>query len=301
MKRSIVKQGPSTLMVSIPTKWVKKYDIKKGDQVDVEESSRGLLISTGASQRLKLKDIRLLSSNKDYIWREISAAYVSGYEEIRIDYKTDESYIFIEEYVLPTFTGFEIVEHGKNHCVLKQILKEDVSEFNTILRRIFLNLIHTSDVFLDILETGKGHNRIIPLQKTNNRQTYYLKRLLTREKYINEDKTNFAYSTVFLLELLANQYKYCTWIMDKDTIKHNDDKIISLYKEIHKKIELVYKLYFSYSPELFEKIKNDTIFVDSRTGEVIDDIGSDPKIIHYFISIIEKLNYIAYQIHSINS
>ena len=44
MKRKIVKHGPISLTVSLPSKWVKKRNLKAGDEVEVEEHNNGLFI-----------------------------------------------------------------------------------------------------------------------------------------------------------------------------------------------------------------------------------------------------------------
>jgi len=303
MKRSIVQQGPSTLMVSIPMKWVKKYNLKKGMQVDIEEKGRDLLITTESKKEPKKKEIKLLNSDKGYIWRVLSAAYVSGYDEIKVEYPTAESFETIENFALNTFVGFEIIEHHKNYCVLKQILIEDPKEFETIMRRIFLTLLHASEQFLSILETGKNLESIFPLERTNNRQTYYLRRILTKEGFAREEKTTFASVLVFLLEQLMNEYKYSTWEIEKRKNKKAQKEIIEHYKKIHKKMELIYELYFSYSQELFEKIKNKTVRIDTKgkTDNNLRLIKKDPVLMVYLMGMIEKLNYISFQIHGINS
>ena len=35
MKRRVIKQGPSTLVVSLPISWVKSLSVQKGDELDV--------------------------------------------------------------------------------------------------------------------------------------------------------------------------------------------------------------------------------------------------------------------------
>ena len=45
MKRKIVKQGAATLMISLPSKWCKKFGLKKGDEVDIETANDSLLVS----------------------------------------------------------------------------------------------------------------------------------------------------------------------------------------------------------------------------------------------------------------
>ena len=52
---------------------------------------------------------------------------------------------------------------------------------------------------------------------------------------------------------------------------------------------------------LFEQIRNKTINVNSKTGENMQIINNDPPIMHYLLNMIDKLNYISYQIHGINS
>ena len=36
MKRKVVKQGKSTLMISLPSKWVKDNNINRGDEIDLQ-------------------------------------------------------------------------------------------------------------------------------------------------------------------------------------------------------------------------------------------------------------------------
>ena len=301
MKRNIVQQGPSTLMVSIPSKWVKKYNLKKGMQVEVEEKGRDLFISTHNLLESKKKEISLLHSNHYYIWRELVAAYVSGYDEITVKYSNVESYEFIEQHVLPAFIGFEIVEHKTDYCVLKKIAHEEIQDFQIIMRRIFLTLLHASEQFLHILKTSQDINTIEPLERTNNRQTYYLTRLLTKEGYEKQDKTTFASTLVFLLEQLMNQYKYCAWAIKRQKANKVKSKIIEYYEQVHKKLEQLYELYFSYSQVKFEQFRNRTTNIDSRTGEGIDLIKEYPIVMYYILSMIEKMNYASYQIQGIQN
>ena len=49
MQRKVNQIGPSTLMVSLPSKWVKRYNVKKGDSLelffDLQENAIFLLIN----------------------------------------------------------------------------------------------------------------------------------------------------------------------------------------------------------------------------------------------------------------
>ncbi|MBW2987388.1 AbrB/MazE/SpoVT family DNA-binding domain-containing protein, partial [Candidatus Woesearchaeota archaeon] len=45
MKRKVVKQGSATLTVSLPTSWTKKYNIKPGDEIEMEVQDKAILIT----------------------------------------------------------------------------------------------------------------------------------------------------------------------------------------------------------------------------------------------------------------
>jgi hypothetical protein len=40
IKRKVILHGPSTLTVSLPSKWVKNHNIKKGDELNIEETEK---------------------------------------------------------------------------------------------------------------------------------------------------------------------------------------------------------------------------------------------------------------------
>ena len=52
MKRKVVKHGPSTLIISIPSGWAKKYSVKQGDELDVDEQGSRLIIDNKGEKQL---------------------------------------------------------------------------------------------------------------------------------------------------------------------------------------------------------------------------------------------------------
>ena len=45
--------GPSSLVVSLPSKWVKQIGVKAGDEIHVEELTNGLHLSVNGSKKTK--------------------------------------------------------------------------------------------------------------------------------------------------------------------------------------------------------------------------------------------------------
>lgn len=81
MKRKVNLVGQNTLTVSLPTKWTKRMNIGKGDEIDIEEEN-GTLIIRKESTIKKGKTIDLNLSGKDFITNAISRYYKIGYHII---------------------------------------------------------------------------------------------------------------------------------------------------------------------------------------------------------------------------
>ena len=46
MIRKIIKQGHNTLTMTLPSNWVKKFNLTPGDEIDLSERDNGLFITT---------------------------------------------------------------------------------------------------------------------------------------------------------------------------------------------------------------------------------------------------------------
>ncbi len=84
MRRKVIKQGHNTLTVTLPGKWVNKMGIKPGDELDVIDQDRGLLISTEKGPNLSSITVDISDLTPALIWRYILSAYRAGYDEIRV-------------------------------------------------------------------------------------------------------------------------------------------------------------------------------------------------------------------------
>ena len=84
MRRKVIKQGHNTLTVTLPGKWVNKMGIKPGDELDVTDQDRGLLISTEKGPNLSSITVDISDLTPALIWRYILSAYRAGYDEIRV-------------------------------------------------------------------------------------------------------------------------------------------------------------------------------------------------------------------------
>lgn len=199
MIRKVIKQGPSTLVVSLPSKWVKKNQIKQGDEILIEEEDNKIQVSP-TNLRSKEKSITVETDNMygSTIIRLVNSAYKSGYDEIRVVFKNDkidykrETNIrdFIED-ITSYLIGFEITSQTKNRFVLRQISGTDTESFESVASRV-LFMIKEMFEQLDLgMEDSKELEKIKKMDKNINKFTNYGLRILNKSK--SERKDYYAF------------------------------------------------------------------------------------------------------------
>jgi phosphate uptake regulator len=320
MKRRIIKQGHNTLTITLPSKWAHNFNINAGDEVDLIEQGSDLKISTEKKNNgEEIAIINIEGVKIPIVWRLISSAYRAGYDEIKIifeekgfrDIYTAFTYDTIQalkddkeeqlssleaiQALVNRFVGFEIVEHKKNYCIIKDLGQTSSKEFQNALRRIFLLLKTMSDAVLDSLKEGKKDElKGIHIIDTNlDRFEDFCLRILNKEGYSNFKKTPTIYSLIFMLELVGDEYKRLGIHILK--MKKNGKNIITFVEHTHNMIELFYDLYYNFTKEkadctyeldkqdakMFEKVKT------SLTDEEAEIMHHIKKIDRFIISLIE--------------
>lgn len=157
MQRKVNLIGPSTLMVSLPSVWVKKYHIKKGDVIQVEEQDNKLTITPATTYQPQPKkaSILLSSATTSLARYYLIAAYRSGADEIRMEckqetitdaerkkvYKTRD---FLKM-ALENMVGMEMMKSTPTEVIIKEIAAIKQEELENIIRRVFFTLTITFD------------------------------------------------------------------------------------------------------------------------------------------------------------
>ena len=91
MKRKVSQIGPSTLMVSLPTKWVKEHNVRKGDELDVSTEQNQVYFSI-TERKVKNRKCTLdISQFSQYsLARYLEMCYIHNYNEISLFYQNTE-------------------------------------------------------------------------------------------------------------------------------------------------------------------------------------------------------------------
>ena len=244
MKRKLVQQGPTTLMVSLPSQWIKQNNLKKGNDVDIEQEKDSLMIYAKAPET-KYETVNIdLSELPRLTERIITSHFNKGTDEIHIKFPNSNTFNKIQK-AMDFIVGFEIIEQKENSCILKSISTFSMDDFDKMVRRVFFMLFDMSDSLLDALKKKEYQRleKIALLEETNNKFTNFCKRLLNKNIYKDQKTTNVMYVIVRYLEKLADEYKYICQHAKKGKVV--DKEVISLLENTNKYIRqfsnLLYK------------------------------------------------------------
>ena len=272
IKRKVVLHGDSTLTISLPARWAKKFNIKKGDELNVEENEREIRITNDKEITLDKKQFSVGNLRRLGI-SYITSLYRSGYDEIHLDYNNNDYIETIHDVLSNEITGFEIVKQGNNYCVIKD-LTGSKDEFNTALRRIWLLTLDLADETLNSIKKNNVNNlkNIYFMDDSINKFSNYCLRLLNKKVYVNYSKTPLYYYLIKSLEELADKYKDLYKFYLNNKVKIND-KSLETYDKINGHLNEYYNLFYSYDKEKMENLFNETKSTYEKTLKLNSNIS----------------------------
>src|SRR3989338_465513 len=160
MKRKVIQIANSTQLVSLPRKWCEAYEVKKGDELEVQEEGSRVIISTDKGidgQRIEINPPHL----KNITERHVTTAFRTGVDEVCVDFNYDENPELLQ-YISKTLDGqtigYEIIAQEKNYFVIKDLSGTSATSFDTALRRSFLLLASMAKESLEAIKSKNVAN-----------------------------------------------------------------------------------------------------------------------------------------------
>lgn len=288
MKRKVIKQGHNTLTMTLPSDWVKKLNLEAGDELDVNENSGSLIVSGEQNNEPRSTKIDITGMTVPMLWRFFQSAYREGYDEIKIVYnpnkKEHESaynyYASQFEYkrmgekpskksalnmiqeLVDRFIGIAIIDHGENYCTIREMGELSAKEFDNSLRRVFLLILELFDKVIKIIDKNEigdiGICKMLHSMDMNvDRFIDYCCRINNRinDSSFQENKP-VMFSTLFLLELLGDEFKYIGNHLAKS--KEKVSELLPFAKRVKEHFEMYYHLFYKFDKnKAIEFGKND--------------------------------------------
>ncbi|MBS1267188.1 MAG: hypothetical protein MAG795_01160 [Candidatus Woesearchaeota archaeon] len=284
MKRKAIQLAGSTLVVSLPSKWVKKYNIKKGDNILLEEKGNQIIVGSKKSISSEKTSISIVDMDP-MVKRILGATYKAGYDLVDVEFEPKELEA-AQEVIREEFIGFEVVYQGKNQFQIKKISSIDPDEFDTMLRRIFLIINQMAEQSLEALEKqDKGWLKTISfMDKDVNKYADFCRRILNKYGYSEFKKTPGLYYIVEQLERIGDSYR--------DICKHAEqgialsDSTKQIYKEINEFYNQFYELFYKYDSNKLAKFGKKRYDLRDKVKDMLEKSKKDQFWILMYLYII---------------
>lgn len=251
VKRSIIKHGPSTLIVSLPSKWAKERGIKAGSEVDVQPQGNNLIIMTDEGITKPELSLDVSGLTPHMITRLLARSYQKGYDVVHLTFSDRKSLHAIREKV-SELIGFDIVEEDKHRCTIQAIANTLTLDFDTALRRAFFRVAEN----VRTCRAGFVSNDKDALEGVwesdleVNKMTYFCLRTLSKGM-VSGYEAFVVYHLIETLEDLGDEIKYLALNLIK--ISKNRRWVAKKLDLMTKLCELSFKYY--YKPKQEDAVK----------------------------------------------
>ncbi|MBU0959211.1 MAG: AbrB/MazE/SpoVT family DNA-binding domain-containing protein [Nanoarchaeota archaeon] len=260
MKRKLVKQGAATLMVSLPSKWIKKYNLNKGDEIEVETMSQGILLSP---EKVNIKSevkIQLKDSIESSTRTLITSAYRGGYDRILISFNNEKQFKILENVIQTRLIGFDIVKKGENACIVENITELSPNQFGNILNKVFMNISALFKITKDRMENKRPEENYEDVENRIMQYDNFCRRVIAKRK-VDEEKSELFWSFLHLVDHGQREIYYLNKLLGSVKISkltkellQDAEKMFELMKQVYetKKMELLSEGH-SLNKEIFSK------------------------------------------------
>ena len=291
MKRRVIQIANSTQLISLPRKWSLQFNIKKGDELEVEENGSKLSISTEKeifSDRVEVNFIENRPLTDSMIYRYLSAIYKAGCDEIYVTYQTPQECEIAQRTVNNEFVGFEIVEEGKNYFMTKKISNLEVSEFDTMLKRTFFFL---NTMAKDGLEAVRSNDRetlknLVIRDININKLTDYTRRIINKNSHTKYKRTHPLYLIIEHQEKIGDGYKKIFRMLGENNIKL-DKRTINIYSRVTGFLESFYNLFYDFKLEKVGKFIADKRQIEAEIMALLGKVDKkDTQVLIYLYYIL---------------
>lgn len=286
MKRKIMKIADTTYVVSLPLKWARENNVKKGDEIELEINGIDINLSIRAKEIKKSIFSKDLKNNLRTGQSYITSLYRKGVEEIDFKYNDPDYIKQIQKCISEQTIGLEIVKNSVNSCKIIDFSGKKDDEFDNTLRRSWLLLLGMAEEISELIEKKDflSLERIYFQDKNINKFTNYcLRNLQEKNRIFRSYKSTVLYHFIRCLEELGDEYhNFSEYIKNKKQFDNTKN-----LTELNNVLREFYELFYKYSDDGLEELFN-------KTKKIRHDLEKDHKnhdsiSLHYLMGINSRI------------
>ena len=250
MRRKLVKQGLTTMMVSLPSKWIKRLSLKKGDEVDIEEADNKLVISKGEVSGKKTAQLDLTNYTESSIRTAVVNAYRAGYDLIEIHFQNEKQQQIVRSTLKNYLIGFEVTKQEKNQCVIENITEPAEEQFDIIFKKIIFNISLLIDGTEQRLRGKAGFGDYLDIVMNIHQYDNFCRRVMSKQNIMGSS-ANLFWSFLTLLVHAQRELYHLNRFLDTERVKVKNFEMIAHIRTL---FGLLRDGYINKEPAKLEKI-----------------------------------------------
>lgn len=284
MIRKVVKQGPATFMVSLPSTWVKKNRIKKGDTVEVLEKGPYMTITTQPGGRAIRLEADVSGLEPRLVDRLLARSYQKGYDEILLIHNNTDVLKVIQQKVTELM-GYEIMEQSNKTCLIQSLSHKMDINFEESLRKAFVIVKQMAEEMIEAYAKDRKEDlqNLYLKDLEVNRFCYYCLRQINKEQYYTNpqdaQQTHVLYYLIEELEDLGDGIKKIASRLSKS--KKNKSML-----ELLKLLKQQYERSYSYFYEPTKQKANEAYKLFQKIDQQVEQLAEKSKNEETFILIL---------------
>lgn len=300
MKRKLIQMAGKTMLVSLPSTWVKKYGLKKGEEIDIEEKGKNLIIRIEANKEKEGQEVTIYIPTEDlFMERSLHVWYRAGYDKINVTFD-DKNVLRKIRLSVKKLLGFSMINETEKSCTIKSVATGLEEEFDNILRRVFLSLLTIAKESQENIESQNYKNLkdVLVAEENNNIQCWFCERILNKRGYKESEKTSSIYCTVWTLEQIADEYKgIANLFIDLNTKQKVNKKTLEIYSMTNKSLETIYNLFYKRTLKDLKQHKTEHEGLKKETLVYFSKAEfADKEVLHHLMTIQDKISQISFLI-----
>lgn len=241
-------------MVSLPSKWLRKNHLIKGDGVEVEEKTNKLILSSKKIFSGKKEiTIKITKENEHNLKNILTHIYRKGFDVIIIEDIDSELLKKVRKITTDLLLGFEITKRESKQCVVENISEPIEQKYQVMLKKTFLLIQEMQNLILEDFLQEKFNNKN-EIEEIKNQQDKFI--LFCRRLLIKEQSNNLLeWELLTFLMHIQHSYYYLYEYVEANKIKKNNIIIKSL-KDLQNYFSLFYDSYYNKNMESINKINH---------------------------------------------
>lgn len=305
MERKLIPQGTNrnrSYTITLPMAWVKHNGLDKSLKINLEVVNNRIIIG---AKELRESKSHIEATDLDFILRKlIGEKYKFGIDEIEVRFKDSKTLDIIRSMVEKELVGFEIFEQTKNSCIIKDVAKESVEDFEKSLRRTFYLLLGLSEETLESLKRKDSDNlkRLIARDQDLNKLIYYCERQLNKRSQEYYGKVQFYFFLLERLENIGDMYKGLSSFFLESKEPFNK-ATLNVLEELNKKLKGFNDLFFSLKlePRLVKSFYDGLGAVRVDLLNLYNKKNTNVKYLYYLGGLFHILNSIIRCLYSLKN